>query len=114
MLPAGCQTPAAIHWRGRVRLTTWSANRSVRSAGTVAATALEGCQAQRTTLPGEDIAARIVADLAAQILALDDRLRQMDKQIRETFRGHPQAEIIESLPGMGPNSAPSSSSPRAT
>ncbi|GEC09635.1 hypothetical protein SSP24_72900 [Streptomyces spinoverrucosus] len=52
--------------------------------------------------PGEDVAAQIVADLAAQILALDDRLRSVDRQIRDTFRAHPQAEIIESLPGMGP------------
>lgn len=50
----------------------------------------------------EDVAAQIVADLAAQILALDERLKRIDKQIRETFRSHPQAEIIESLPGMGP------------
>lgn len=29
-------------------------------------------------------------------------MKRIDKQIRETFRSHPQAEIIESLPGMGP------------
>ncbi|UQA91505.1 IS110 family RNA-guided transposase [Streptomyces halobius] len=102
VLLTGYQTPAAIRRRGRARLTAWLANRSVRSADTVAATALEAAQAQQTALPGEDIAAQIVADLAAQILALDDRLNRIDKQIRETFRSHPQAEIIESLPGMGP------------
>ncbi|MFG2277054.1 IS110 family transposase, partial [Streptomyces chartreusis] len=97
-----CQSPAAIRRRGRARLTAWLANRSVRSADSVAAIALEAAQAQRTVLPGEDVAGRIVADLAAQLLALDDRLKRIDKQIRETFRSHPQAEIIESLPGMGP------------
>ncbi|AVZ70956.1 IS110 family transposase [Streptomyces lunaelactis] len=102
VLLTGYQTPAAIRRRGRARLTTWLANRSVRTADTVAATALEAAQAQQTALPGEDVAAQIVADLAAQILALDDRLKRIDKQIRETFRSHPQAEIIESLPGMGP------------
>ena len=102
MLLTGYQTPAAIRRRGRTRLTAWLANRSVRGADPVAATALEAAQAQHTTLPGEDVAAQIVADLAAQILALDDRLRRIDKQIRERFRCHPQAEIIESLPGMGP------------
>ncbi|MGW2768877.1 IS110 family transposase, partial [Streptomyces sp. NPDC001275] len=83
-------------------LAAWLANRSVRGADTVAATALEAAQAQQTALPGEDVAAQIVAELAAQILALDDRLNRIDKQIRETFRSHSQAEIIESLPGMGP------------
>lgn len=43
-----------------------------------------------------------MADLAERILALDERLKRVDKQISETFRSHPQAEIIESLPGMGP------------
>ncbi len=63
---------------------------------------MEAAEAQHTVLPGEEVAAAIVADLAAQILALDDRLKRLDKQIRDTFRAHPQAEIIESLPGMGP------------
>ncbi|MGX9225962.1 IS110 family RNA-guided transposase [Streptomyces albus] len=102
VLLTGYQTPAAIRRRGRARLTAWLANRSVRGADAVAQTALEAAQAQWTALPGEDIAAQIVADLAAQILALDDRMKRIDKQIRETFRSHPQAEIIESLPGMGP------------
>ena len=102
VLLTGYQTPAAIRRRGRARLTAWLANRNVRGADMVAATALEAAQAQQTALPGEDVAAQIVADLAGQILALDDRLKRIDQQIRETFRSHPQAEIIESLPGMGP------------
>lgn len=102
VLLTGYQTPAAIRRRGRARLTAWLANRSVRGADAVAATALEAAQAQQTALPVEDVAAQIVADLAEQILALDDRLKRIDKQIRDTFRSHPQAEIIESLPGMGP------------
>ncbi|WP_046500169.1 IS110 family RNA-guided transposase [Streptomyces odonnellii] len=102
VLLTGYQTPAVLRRRGRARLTAWLANRGVRGADAVAATALEAAQAQRTALPGEDVAAQIVADLAAQVLALDDRLKRIDKQIRDTFRSHPQAEIIESLPGMGP------------
>ncbi|WP_328874292.1 IS110 family transposase [Streptomyces sp. NBC_00287] len=102
VLLTGYQTPAAIRRRGRARLTAWLANRGVRGANGVAATALEAAQAQQTALPGEDVAAQNVTDLAAQILALDDWLNRIDKQIRDTFRSHPQAEIIESLPGMGP------------
>ncbi|MFI8193906.1 IS110 family transposase [Streptomyces sp. NPDC085946] len=102
VLLTGYQTPAAIRRRGRARITAWLANRSVRGADAVAATALEAAQAQQAALPGEDVAGQIVADLAAQILALDERLKRIDKQISETFRSHPQAQIIESLPGMGP------------
>jgi len=43
-----------------------------------------------------------VADLAAQILATDARISDLEAGIRETFHAHPQAEIFESLPGMGP------------
>ncbi|CAM5400678.1 hypothetical protein SFUMM280S_05253 [Streptomyces fumanus] len=74
----------------------------MRGADAVATTALEAAQAQQTALPGEEIAAQIVADLATQILALDERLKRIDRQIRDTFRRHPQAEIIESMPGLGP------------
>ncbi|WP_433919832.1 IS110 family transposase [Streptomyces canus] len=102
VLLTGCQTPAAIRRRGRARLTTWLTRRSVRGADAVAATALEAAEAQHTSLPGEDVAAQIVADLAVQILSLDDRIKRLDKQISEAFRTHPQAEIIESVPGMGP------------
>ncbi|EFL34858.1 integrase [Streptomyces viridochromogenes DSM 40736] len=102
ILLTGYQTPASIRRRGRARLTAWLAARSVRGADAVAATALEAAQAQQTALPGEEVAAQIVADLAAQIIALDERLKRIDRQIRDTFRHHPQAEIIESMPGLGP------------
>ncbi|MGW2089394.1 IS110 family transposase [Streptomyces sp. NPDC001880] len=102
VLLTGYQTPAAFRRRGRTRLTAWLSNRGVRGADTVAATALQAAEAQQTVLPGEDVAGQIVADLAVQILALDDRLKQLDRQIRDTFRSHPQAEISESLPGIGP------------
>ncbi|MGW0701219.1 IS110 family transposase [Streptomyces sp. NPDC002867] len=93
---------SALRRRGQARLTAWLAGRKVRNPASVAATALHAAQAQHTTLPGQDIAAAIVADIAAQVLALDDRLKHIDQQIRQTFHTHPQADIIESLPGMGP------------
>lgn len=102
VLLTGYQTPAAIRSRGRARLTAWLANRSVRGPDNVAASVLEAAQAQQTALPGEGVAAQIVAGLGVRILDLDDRIKRIDKQIRETFRSHPQAEIIESMPGMGP------------
>ncbi|MCI2424386.1 IS110 family transposase [Saccharopolyspora sp. K220] len=102
VLLTGCQTPDAIRRRGHTRLTGWLARRRVRNAEQVAATALEAAQAQHATLPGQDVAAGIVADLARQILDLDERIKHLDARIRETFRAHPQASIIESLPGMGP------------
>ncbi|MFF4291800.1 IS110 family transposase, partial [Streptomyces sp. NPDC001633] len=102
VLLTGYQTPAALRRRGLNRLASWLVNRGVRDADNVAAAAVAAAQAQHTALPGEDTAAQIVADLATQVIALDDRLGRIDRQIRDVFRTHPQAEIIESLPGMGP------------
>lgn len=102
VLLTGYQTPAAIRRRGRARLTAWLANRGVYRADSVAAAALEAADAQHTELVGQDVTAGIVADLAAGILALDEQLKKTQTQIRDTFSAHPQAEIITSLPGMGP------------
>lgn len=102
ILLTGYQTPAAIRRRGQTRLAAWLSGRSVRNADAVATTAMQAAKAQHTELPGQDLAAKIVADIAEQILALDDRLKHIDQQIRQTLRTHPHAEIIESLPGMGP------------
>ncbi|GGV24931.1 IS110 family transposase [Streptomyces griseoflavus] len=96
------QSPAAIRRHGQARLTAWLKGRNVRNADAVAATALQAARTQHTTLPGQDVAASIVADIATQLLALGDRLRHIDQEIWQTFRTHPQAHIIESLPGMGP------------
>lgn len=102
VLLTGYQTPAALRRRGHTRLTAWLTRRGVRNAETVATTALEAAEAQHTTLPGQNVAAGIVAELARQILDLDEKIKRLDTQIRDTFRTHPQAEIIESLPGIGP------------
>ncbi|WP_432187543.1 IS110 family transposase [Streptomyces sp. Tue6028] len=96
------QTPAGIRRHGQARLTAWLKARSVRNPDAVAATALRAAGTQHVTLPGQDVAAEIVADIATQVLVLDDRLKHIDQQIRRAFHTHPQAHIIESLPGMGP------------
>jgi transposase len=55
-----------------------------------------------TVLPGEKRAAKLVCDLAHQLLALDEWIKDTDREIREVFRLDERAEVIESLPGMGP------------
>lgn len=102
MLLTGYQTPAAIRRIGQSRLQTWLARRSVRCAEAVAEKAVAAAAAQHTVVPGQDVAASIVADLATQLLAIDERIKELDSRVTTTFRAHPQAEIIESLPGMGP------------
>lgn len=96
------QTPAALRRTGVKRLTTWLERRKVRGADIVAAKAVEAARSQQIALPGEKQAAKLVCDLAHQLLALDERIKDNDQEIRETFRADDRAEIIESMPGMGP------------
>ncbi|MCX4762435.1 IS110 family transposase [Streptomyces sp. NBC_01275] len=96
------QTPAALRRVGVRRLTAWLERRKVRSAGDVAAKAVDAAQSQQIELPGEKRAAKLVCDLAHQLLALDERIKDNDRDIRETFRTDERAEIIESRPGTGP------------
>jgi transposase len=54
-------------------------------------------------LPGQDLSAGIVSELATAILRLDDRLKALDTQIEATFAEHPKAAVIRSMPGSGPS-----------
>ena len=101
VLLTGYQTPAAIRARGRARLTTWLRVRKVRNAEQIATAAVKAAQSQRTTVPGQDVAASIVAEIATALLGLDGRIRVVDARIGDTFHAHPQAQIIESMPGIG-------------
>jgi transposase len=77
-------------------------NRNVRGAADIAARATTAAKAQTVVLPGQDMTASIVTELATAILGLDDRLKALDAQIQMTFDEHPQAAIIQSMPGFGP------------
>ncbi|OJF14541.1 transposase IS116/IS110/IS902 family protein [Couchioplanes caeruleus] len=102
ILLSGYQTPGAIRRMGVRRLQAWLAGRHVRAAADLARVAVEAAQAQHTALPGKELAATIVARLAAGVLALNAEIAQVDALIEARFAQHPSAEVIESLPGMGP------------
>lgn len=44
----------------------------------------------------------LTVDLAHQLLAMDERIKDNDREVRETIRADDRAEMIESMPGMGP------------
>lgn len=101
-LLSGYQTPAALRRLGRSRLETWLRNRTVRNAERVAAAAATAAERQHTTLPGEQTTAWLIRDLAAEVLALNQKITDIDKQIESRFRAHKDAEVLVSLPGLGP------------
>ena len=102
VLLTGYACPARLRRTGEARLAGWLRQRRVRGYAGVAARAVAATQSQRITLPGQDIAAGIVSELARNVLALDQRVAELDKQIAALFAEHPQAEVIQSMPGFGP------------
>lgn len=102
VLLTGYASPDRIRRAGQSRLAAWLRTRKVRDSAGVAARAVTAAKAQSITLPGQDLTAGIITELASNILALDERLKSLDAQIKELFAQHPQAAIIQSMPGFGP------------
>ncbi|MDH2391635.1 IS110 family transposase [Streptomyces sp. HNM0663] len=102
VLLTGYQTPAALRRLGRSRLETWLRNRKVRGARALADAAVTAAEQQHTALPAEKLVADLVKTLAREVMALNEKIAETDKLIEGRFREHPQAEVITSLPGIGP------------
>lgn len=102
VLLTGYPTPQRLTRMGQSRLQGWLRARHVRGYAQVAARAIEAAHAQKVRLPGEDVAADLVAEMATDILALDARLSTLDERLTTAFRAHPHAPAIESMPGFGP------------
>jgi transposase len=101
VLLTGYQTPDALRRAGAARLAAWLRKRKARNADTVAATAIDAANAQRSIVPGQQLAATVVARLAKEVMALDTEIGDTDAMIEERFRRHRHAEIILSMPGFG-------------
>jgi transposase len=103
ILVSNHQTPAAIRRMGKKRLTTFLKNRSVKGAEALAGKALTAAKSQSVSLPAEEVSARIVAELAGEVLALKESIETLDGELRERFFARPEAEILTSIPGVGVN-----------
>ncbi|MFF1483096.1 IS110 family transposase [Streptomyces sp. NPDC058319] len=102
VLLTGYQTPAALRRIGVSRLTTWLRNRKVRGAESLAKAAGEAAERQHTAVAGEKAIAQMVLTLAKEVMALNEKIAEIDKLIEGRFREHELAEVILSMPGMGP------------
>ncbi|WP_433262832.1 IS110 family transposase [Actinosynnema sp. CS-041913] len=104
VLPTGFQTPDAIRAAGEAGVAAFLREHGAWPKGIpgMAADAHAAALAQTVRLPGEATTAALIARQAAHLLDLDRQIKDTDKLITSRFRNHPQAEIIESLPGLGP------------
>lgn len=102
VLLTGYASPERLRHVGVTRLAGWLRARRVRGYADLAARAVSAARSQQIVLCGQDIAASIITELATNVLALDQRVKDLDNQIAASFDQHPQAEIIQSMPGFGP------------
>jgi transposase len=101
ILLTGYQTPDGLRRAGIARLEAWLRKRKAYNAAAVAATAIEAANAQHTLVPGQQIAAAMVARLAKEVMGLDTEIGDTETMIADRFRRHRHAEIILSMPGYG-------------
>lgn len=102
VLLTGYQTPTALRRIGLNRLTTWLRNRRVRGAENLAKAAVEAAERQHTAVTGEKVIAQMVHTLAKEVMALNEKITGTEKLIEGRFREHELADIVLSMPCMGP------------
>ena len=49
---------------------------------------------QRVILPAQEVASRIVAELAEEVLAFKERIESIDEEIGQRFFARPEARIL--------------------
>ena len=96
------QSPTHLRRAGHKRVASYLRSRSVKGSNKVAHKALAAARAQSVSLPAQDVASRIVAELAKDVLALKECIESIDEEIGQRFFARPEARILISLPGMGP------------
>lgn len=95
------QNPAQIRRAGAARIESWLRRRHVRGAAALAQEAVAAATQQSISLPGEAVAAQMIARLAKAVIALDAEIVELDAAIEARFRRHRAAHVIVSLPGFG-------------
>ncbi len=77
------------------------AARDLRGVDALARAAVELARAQTVDVPGAEPRARLVKDLAAEALRARETRIQIDADLAALLARHPDAALIQSLPGMG-------------
>jgi transposase len=97
-------TPAEIRHAGRRRLAEHilrAGRIPRRHAEQLADKALAAAREQTITVAGERLAAELVRELAAEAAGTRGRLCALDRDLQGALARHPDAALIQSLPGMG-------------
>ncbi len=96
------QTPEALRRSGRKRVEAHLRSKGVQGAAALAEKAVAAAKGQRVRPAAQGVASAVVADLAAEVLALKGRVASLDGELGRRFCAHPLSGVVSSLPGMGP------------
>jgi transposase len=97
-------TPAEIRRAGRRRLIEHilrAGRIPRRHAEELADQALAAAHEQTITVTGERVAAELIRELATEAAHTRSRLAELDRDLETALARHPDAALIQSLPGMG-------------
>jgi transposase len=97
-------TPAEIRTAGKGRISRHllaSGRQRQAVVDQLVEKVVSAAHRQRLTVPGEQVAAAIVKDLAREALDARAKIDALDTQIAELLAAHPDAALIQTLPGMG-------------
>lgn len=79
------QRPKAIRQSGVSRITRVLSDAGVRNAVAIAEAAVAAAKSQTVRLPGEEVAARLVAELAKEVVSLMPGLKPLTPTSRTDF-----------------------------
>lgn len=95
-------TPPAARRLGISRLARWLRARGVRRCEDLAGKVIEAAKGQRRELPAAEAKAALVSEMAAEVLRVRERIAAIDARLEELMVARPEAEVVRSMPGMGP------------
>ena len=95
-------TPSATRRLGFSRLARWLRARGVRRCEDLAGKAVEAAKGQKRELPAAEAKAALASEMAAEVLRARQRIADLDARLEELVATKPEAEVVRSMPGMGP------------
>ena len=95
-------TPSAARRLGTSRLARWLKDRGVRRSEELAGKVIVAAKEQRRELPAAQAKAALVSEMAAEVLRARGRVAAVDARLEELMAARPEAEVVRSMPGMGP------------
>jgi hypothetical protein len=101
------QTPVQLRRAGPKRVATYLRNRGVKGSNKVADKALAAAKAQSVILPAQEVASRIVAELAKDVLGLKERVESIDEEIGQRFSPVPRLGFSLACQAWDRSSGPS-------